>query len=216
MTKSFTFGVALAALLAMPSCSAYSLEEDEALYVSDKPYTWVFNYSHDMQLPELPTGCEATAASTLARMNGELLTKTQIADAMPRSDYDHKYTFLGDPYTDTGWGCEPPAVVETLNGLLRHGKHEAYEVRGRALEELLLPAMVWTTMHLRDANLVDGFPTNTHCMIVTRVGTTVDVIDPLVGPVTYPRERFELIYDSLGEHAVCMKEKERRWDTYIS
>lgn len=40
----------------------------EKLEVNDFEHYFIFSYNRDMQLPELPTGCEATAISTLLRM----------------------------------------------------------------------------------------------------------------------------------------------------
>jgi uncharacterized protein YvpB len=50
------------------------------------------------QGPELPTGCEVTAVTMMLQYAGCDVTKTQMADAMPRSTDDYDEGFIGDPY----------------------------------------------------------------------------------------------------------------------
>lgn len=185
-------------------------EKEDSLPIEDTPYTWVLDYTQDMQLPELPTGCEATAASTLLRMNGMYVTKLEVADAMPKSESDFVYSFLGDPYSYSGWACSAPCVVNTINGFCEfEEKLAAVEMTGTPLGELPLPAAVWVTIDLVDpedpVRTSDGYGLyrNSHCMVVREVTETgVDVIDPLGGDPVYDRAVFESIYDAMGRQAV--------------
>lgn len=199
------------ALAVLVSCTASFLPEDEPpLEVADEPYVWVMNYSHDMQLPELPTGCEATAAATMCRMQGALVTKTQVADALPKSDADFVHAFLGDPYAETGWACSAPAIAETLNGIFEHEeKFAAVELTGDDLWELPLPCAVWVSIECADPGEAVreqegyGLFRRSHCVVLTRRGeVAVDVVDPLRGVCQYPTERFTEIYDHMGRQAV--------------
>lgn len=182
----------------------------EMLEVDDKPYSWVFNYGEDMQLPELPTGCEATAAATLARMNGFYVTKTQVADAMPKSDADFVNSFLGDPYSQHGWATCAPCVTNTLNGFFEiEEKLAAINLTGTDLFDLPVPCAVWATidMAVPDAPVRTegdyGLFRNTHCVVVTHVGeVAVDIIDPLRGDCQQPTDQFIEIYDAMGKQAV--------------
>ena len=203
----------LVSLFALTSCAPVQTDEaEEVLPVEDTPYTWVLDYTQDMQLPELPTGCEATAASTLLRMNGVLVTKQEVADAMPKSDTDFVYAFLGDPYSYDGWACAPPCVVKTINGFCEiEEEYAAVDMTGTALAELPLPAAVWVTIDLVQpedpVRVVDGYGLyrSSHCMVVRSITDTgVDVIDPLGGDPTYDRAKFEGIYDAMGRQAVCV------------
>ena len=109
----------------------------------DKPAKYVFDEKQDLQMPELPTGCEATALGTLLRMNGVNVTKFDVADAMPKSNgSDFVYSFWGNPYSATdGWACMAPCSVITANKFLKDaGKaglygHVVPALRGRRIRE---------------------------------------------------------------------------------
>ncbi len=182
----------------------------EYLDVRDIEQPFVFSYNRDMQLPELPTGCEATAASTLMRMNGINVSKTELADALPKSDTDFVYSFLGDPYSYSGWACSAPCITKTVNGFLEFGEeYAAVELTGDALSELQTPCIVWVTIDLvepmQPVRTVDGYGLyrNSHCMVLRSVGENeVKVYDPLSGITEYNRERFEHVYDGMGKQAV--------------
>ena len=206
------FAAALLTLLILPSCSAVT--ESETLDVSDFAYEWVFDYSEDMQLPELPNGCEATAAATLARMNGEFVTKTEVADIMPRSSHDFVHAFLGNPYLETGWATSAPCVTETLNRIFQtHERLAAIELTGTPIYKLPLPCMVWVSIDLKDNGKPkreqEGYVLfkNTHTVIVTNIhDVTVEVIDPLRGETSYPIHVFKGIYDNMGRQAVYISD----------
>lgn len=193
-----------------PVENAQTDREIESFEVYDTPYEWVFNYNEDMQLPELPTGCEATAAATLARMDGFYVTKTQVADAMPKSDSDFVNSFLGDPYSEHGWATSAPCVTDTLNGFFEmEERRAAINLTGTDFFDLPLPCAVWATidMTLPDAPVRTsedyGLYRNTHCVVVTRVGdVAVDIIDPLRGDCQQPTDQFIEIYNAMGKQAV--------------
>lgn len=184
--------------------------QDTELQVRDVPYKWVFNYSDDMQLPELPTGCEATAAATLSRMQGAFVSKTQVANALPKSYDDFVYSFMGDPYSYSGWSCSSRAITDTLNAIFSsEEKFAAIELTGDDLDELVLPAAVWVTIDMDDPGrpsyINDGYMLfhNTHCVVITKISYDgVSVIDPLRGEVVYGRYIFESVYNAMGREAV--------------
>lgn len=190
--------------------------EKQILY--DKPVKYVFDEKQDLQMPELPTGCEATALGTLLRMNGVNVTKFDVADAMPKSDgSDFVYSFWGNPYSATdGWACMAPCSVITANKFLKNSNKVAVEYTGTDLTDLKLPSAVWVTMYLNDP-LPSNYESNgyrlfknPHCVVVTRIELdSVYVIDPLVGEVAYPLERFNNVYKELGCQAVCIETEEK-------
>lgn len=184
----------------------------------DKPTKYVFDEKQDLQMPELPTGCEATALGTLLRMNGVDVTKFVVADAMPKSNgSDFVYAFWGNPYSATdGWACMAPCSVITANKFLKDTNKVAVEYTGTNLTDLKFPSAVWVTMYLNDPQPSNyesnGYRLfrNPHCVVVTRIELdSVYVIDPLVGEVAYPLERFNSVYKELGCQAVCIETEEK-------
>lgn len=190
--------------------------ETSILY--DKPVKYVFDEKQDLQMPELPTGCEATALGTLLRMNGVNVTKFDVADAMPKSDgSDFVYSFWGNPYSATdGWACMAPCSVITANKFLKNSNKVAVEYTCTDLTDLKFPSAVWVTMYLNDP-LPSNYESNgyrlfrnPHCVVVTRIELdSVYVIDPLVGEVAYPLERFDSVYKELGCQAVCIETEKK-------
>lgn len=190
----------------------------EAPILYDKPAKYVFDEKQDLQMPELPTGCEATALGTLLRMNGVNVTKFDVADAMPKSDgSDFVYSFWGNPYSATdGWACMAPCSVITANKFLKDTDKVAVEYTGTDLTDLKFPSAVWVTMYLNDP-VPSGYESNgyrlfrnPHCVVVERIELdSVYVIDPLVGEVAYPLERFNSAYKELGCQAVCIETEEK-------
>lgn len=178
--------------------------------VSDTPYEWVLNYNEDMQLPELPTGCEATAGATMMRMNGILVSKEDVADAMPKSDEDFVNCFIGDPYSYSGWACSAPCLTNTLNGFLDiEEKFAAVELTGTPLQELPTPCCVWVTANIEipDAPVREkngyGLFRNSHCVVLRGIhDDKVSVVDPLGGGPDYDLNQFESVYDAMGRQAV--------------
>lgn len=203
--------VALAAMLFIKQLRAElppTTEFDEP--VKDFPYKWVMNYADDMQYPELPTGCEATAAATLARMNGAFLTKTQVADALPKSDDDFVHAFIGDPYTPYGWTISARGMTETLNMIFQsREEYAAVEFTGTPIHELPMPCAVWISIDLKDNGEAVresegyGLFRNPHCVVlITSNDEYVTVVDPLVGLTHYERWRFTQVYNHMGRQAV--------------
>jgi uncharacterized protein YvpB len=66
------------------------------------------------QLPDLPTGCEATAVAMLLRYAGADVSQYDIADTMPY-DWDPDLGFGGDPYSYDGGVIYPPALLNLVN-----------------------------------------------------------------------------------------------------
>lgn len=179
------------------------------LSMTDHGYT--FDAEQDLQLPELPTGCEATALSTLLRINGYEVTKTEVADAMPKSDSDFVFSFWGDPYSEHGGACMSPCAAATANIFTGDGVDGlASAVEGLDLADVPWPACVWVTIDLQEPEPLrtQGAYTMSkysHCMTVLGItDEIVMVIDPLQGPMTYPRAIFEDRYNALGKQAVFL------------
>lgn len=165
--------------------------------------------SADMQLPELPTGCEATAIATLLRINGVDASKIDVADAMPKSGTDFVHSFLGDPSAANGGCCMSPCAVETMRTFLEGRALIGYQTEGFSLSQLPKPCVVWVTIDLshpqgpikQQGAYSMYYPS--HCVTVLGMTeNTVRVIDPLVGLVDYPMDKFARVYETLGAQAI--------------
>lgn len=197
--------VVFVALVAVSQTNGRVNEPREMLEVSDGYKVT----SADMQLPELPTGCEATAIATLLRLNGVEASKTDVADAMPKSGTDFVHSFLGDPSAANGGCCMSPCAVETMRTFLEGRSLIGYQTEGFGLSQLPKPCVVWVTIDLshpqgplkQQGAYYMYFPS--HCVTVTEiVGDTVKTIDPLKGWADYPLEDFEDVYEELGAQAI--------------
>ena len=200
-------------------------EEDNAavsvgiVTVEDIDYEWQYDAKQDMQLPELPTGCEATAAGTLIRkVTGKYVTKTEVADAMPKSSWDFVNCFLGDPYSERGYTCWAPCVEATIEKLLPEG-YVAEDTTGTDFADIVIPSYVYVTEGLEDpvwysedSELGKGYKIahNCHAMVVLGFDIREDkvkVVDPLVEGVTYySYKQMERIYDEMGKQSVTIME----------
>lgn len=78
------------------------------------------------QLPELPTGCEATALTVVMNYRGIKANKYNISMVyMPRREFYYKdgflygedptYVFMGNPSKNSGLGCFAPCLVKTFD-----------------------------------------------------------------------------------------------------
>lgn len=179
--------------------------KDPSAYQED----FVFNYSSDMQLPELPTGCEATAASTLLRMNGVDVSKTEFADKMPKGDgSDFVHEFWGDPYSESGWAIMAPGIVDTIKMFIPL-ELTVVDLTGTPLTYLPTPCEVWVTIDLdkgtKSTYTQDGYTLlyQSHAVVLTYVDdAVVRCYDPLNGPSEYPFSKFDRAYLANGKQAV--------------
>lgn len=176
--------------------------------VSDSGYS--LDPEQDLQLPELPTGCEATALSTLLRLNGVDVGKIEVADALPKSGTDFVHAFWGDPYSVNGGCCMSPCAAETARMFLDGTGLMAYQTEGRGLSQLPKPCMVWTTIDLAEPQAIKTQGAYTmyypsHCVVVLGIdGDTVRTIDPLKGFTDYPLDVFERVYEQVGAQAIYL------------
>lgn len=123
------------------------------------------------QFPELPTGCEITAATMALDYLGFTATNTELSALMPKSDYIYSYddeghlvgpdpdvTFIGDPETEEGSFCNPGPVVMALNAYLesKGATNRATDITGALPEDLYArvatgtPVVVWVTTYMQD------------------------------------------------------------------
>lgn len=214
MRKAVSVALAMCLALALSGCTQAQADGErltDSLDAKDKPLgaeVYVFDPGQDLQLPELPTGCEATATATLLRMHGISATKTEVADAMPKSDIDFVHSFLGDPYKPTGGCCMALCSAETARPFLAGTGLTCYQVEGLPLIDLPKPCVIWATIDLAEPQAIKQQGAYTmyypsHCIVVTSIsGGYAQCIDPLVGRVDYPLDRLVDVYQKVGTQAI--------------
>lgn len=171
-----------------------------------------YNADFDLQNPQLPTGCEATAFSILLRMNGVCYYKTEIADLLPHSTTDFVNSYIGNPYTNHGWLCESPCIYNLGKKILEDTPVHVYQFEGLEFKELPTPCMIWVTMGMKNPYPSDisfqGYSPlkNTHCIVVNdiSIGMGVYVTDPLVGRVTYDYVDVKKAYEANGSQCIYL------------
>lgn len=148
------------------------------------------------QLPDLPTGCEITAATMALDYYGYDAENTDLDAYLAKSDDfyyedgvefgpDPDQYFIGDTESNSGWFCTPVPVVAALNAYIEDagGSEEAIDITGATPDELYAlvsegtPVVVWVTTYLQDYEVsetwyssVDGLlveaSTHDHAMVL--------------------------------------------------
>ena len=176
--------------------------KDELLYAEErKPVKPVYMANNIdvpaiLQNPELPTGCEATSLTMLLNHSGFSVSKSTIAELMPKygiyyrngTMYGPNYynTFPGDPFSSSGYGCYTPCMVTTANSYFNSiGRADVRlkEITGTDFYDLYdyidtgKPVMIWATMYMINPRDTDTWTTpegtrltwhgNEHCLVLT-------------------------------------------------
>lgn len=181
------------------------------------------------QHPELPTGCEITALTSVLNFYGYNVSKLTMSDKyLEKGDAlktDYHTAFAGEPRSESSYGCYAPAIVNAANKYLIENKSmlRAEQLSGYSLDELLkftddgTPVIVWTTLNLWESTYTENWSVgkgktvtwlaNEHCMVL--VGYTKDKVyaaDPEYGKIkTYSKSLFNKRYKELFSQAVILK-----------
>lgn len=148
-----------------------------------------------MQLPELPTGCEATSVAMMLNYAGVKVTKQEVADKMPYDPYDPAKGFVGDPYSWEGITIYPPAFEPMLKKYLG----SFVDLSGKGLEDIRAcidadrPVVVW----------IDDGADFLHCVCVTGYDEGgLFFNDPLIGFMYLDNDYFSTLWKYLGNLAL--------------
>lgn len=181
-----------------------------------------------LQEPELPTGCEVTALTTLLNYLGFDVDKETLADDfMPITligEVVMDEAYVGNPHID-GFGCNANVIVQTADRYFASLDSPCYgvDLTGTEFDDLLYqvtdgrPVLTWTTINLtwsRDEYMWTAgngsdfyFNPFQHCVVLygyDKNAKTVKVADPLKGNVEYDIDRFRTMYDIMGKQAVVI------------
>lgn len=182
------------------------------------------------QYPELPTGCEATAATMALNYIGCPTYLETFASLLPRQNLEFRGNeiygadpnefFIGDPAKEANsFGCFENVIINTINH--NYGNCHAEKAYG-SLEDLCayiqedVPVLIWATMEMQDVVyraswiLPNGtkftWPGHEHCMLLVGYDNEMFYFnDPRSGScVGYDKELSELRYEEMGCRAVII------------
>lgn len=184
------------------------------------------------QMPELPTGCEITAATMLLRWSGMDVDKVEMAKKMPKGsapayrknkmigDNPNK-TFIGDPFHKSGFGVYHKPIADLINDYL---PNHAQDITGSPFSSILetvksgRPIIVWITRDLRqtkkiltwydkDNNEVVWKSPEHTVVLIGYTDTHIIVNEPYVGKkVYYSIQEFKNSWELMGSQAVTLSE----------
>lgn len=182
-----------------------------------------------LQKPELPTGCEITALTQTLNFYGFDVDKVTMADRYMPVDFDGYYTmddvYLGDPHSYNGFGCNAPVIKQAADDYFTCIGSDWYalDLTGISMKDVFYhieqgrPVVVWSTIEQRETHSSFQFQLGCgedfyfnnyqHCLTIYGYDYEegmVHIADPLVGNVKYDMERFERIYDTMGNQAVIL------------
>lgn len=157
---------------------AYTLK----LLENETPDTYLISdFEVELQMPELPTGCEITALTMALNYYGCPADKVEIAErylpTVPADLYygddgrlygpDLNRYFVGDPATRGGYICGTEAIVYAANSYLAdiNSSLHAVDLTGSPAEDLYelvsenTPVVVWVTISMQPRRSPEGWYT---------------------------------------------------------
>ena len=181
-----------------------------------------------LQNPELPTGCESVALTMALMYEGFSLEKTTIADEyLVYTENDNLAEgYYGDPYSSSGAGCFPPALIKTADLYLdaQQSDLQGVDLTGVSLQDLFayvagdMPVIIWNTMYMEEPYFTgEEFSLNgityrwystEHCVVLSGYDLDRGIVctnDPLEGVVERNLSAFESYYDEIGRFAMVIQ-----------
>lgn len=124
------------------------------------------------QVDKYPTGCESVSTVMVMRYFGMSISVEDFIDkylpkgTAPFQDEtgerfgdDPRKVFLGNPYSNKGWGCYAPVIVTAANKCIDRKKFEVENITGTDFETLChtyidkdIPVIVWATSGMAPLN----------------------------------------------------------------
>ncbi|MDE6086984.1 MAG: C39 family peptidase [Oscillospiraceae bacterium] len=211
------------------------IEIPESVLLEDVPY-----YSQE---DILPTGCEIISAKMLLEYYSQQETELEemlsvISCQSFHTEHGRLYAphpedaFIGNPYSESGYGCFAPVIVRMLNHLLPQ-QYRAVDTSGTDLQELAqtylpqgMPVLVWATIGMWNPSPTStwylynsrGYATdhqfqwlsNEHCMVLVGYDTEYYYFqDPYKsnGMMKFRKDISGKRYEEIGSYSVVVFEK---------
>ncbi|NEW06936.1 hypothetical protein GK047_13075 [Paenibacillus sp. SYP-B3998] len=184
------------------------------------------------QLPELPNGCEAVAATMLLQWAGITVSKEEVAEALPKGDFpmmnedgiliggNPEDVFVGDPF-GKGFGIYHKPIATLLGHYL---PEQIDDLTGGSFDNLLdtvksgRPVIIWATEHMdaphfedqwqdEEGHLIDWYNPE-HALVMTGWDDDYAYMnDPMTGErESYNLWGFKTIWESMGSQAITVME----------
>ncbi len=187
------------------------------------------------QYPDLPTGCEAVAATMVLRYYDEEITANEFASnwlkcnnefySLDSKQYgpDPNKFFIGDPFSKSSYGCYSAPIVSAIN-------RNAERCRAEKLENISLekickdyidnnkPILIWATMgmkpsgagnswYLEDNSKVTWIA-GEHCLVLVGYNENYYFLnDPQSGSVVaYQKDIVNERFKELGSQAIYISD----------
>lgn len=178
------------------------------------------------QYPELPTGCEITALTTVLNYLGYNVDKLTMADYYldkgKMGEVSPYKAFVGNSRDEDSCGAFAPVLVNSATKYLKSQRSymNVYNITGAEYNELLdyvddgHPVLVWETMYMKEPYEsctwnIDGenimWLSREHAMVlIGYTQSTYIMADPLRGICEYDKELVETRYKSMGKQAIVI------------
>ena len=190
------------------------------------------------QRAKYPTGCESVSAVMVMRYWGmnispeyfinNLLAKGSVPVRDSNGTYfgdDPRKVFLGNPYSELGWGCYAPVIVNAINKYIDHDKFTVGAVYGLSPDALCeryidkgIPVLFWATADMEKAEngktwFINGtsetftWKRPMHCLVLVGYNDSGYFFnDPLQSKnFYYSKSSVTAAYNALGRQAVILQ-----------
>lgn len=190
------------------------------------------------QRAKYPTGCESVSAVMVMRYWGmnispeyfinNLLDKGSVPVRDSNGTYfgdDPRKVFLGNPYSELGWGCYAPVIVNAINKYIDHDKFTVDAVYGLSPDTLCeryidngIPVLFWATADMEKAEngktwFINGtsetftWKRPMHCLVLVGYNDSGYFFnDPLQSKnFYYSKSSVTAAYNALGRQAVILQ-----------
>ena len=169
------------------------------------------------RLEKYPTGCESVSAVMACQYAGiSIAPNTFIDKYLPKASFTYKNgnlvgyhpndAFMGNPYTNNGFGCYAPCIEKAINKFLPDSC-TMVNTTGKSLSSLCstyidkgVPVVMWATMYmvepgkgatwiLKDTGKTFQWISHEHCLVLTGYDSEYYYFnDPLDGQVKYKKK----------------------------
>lgn len=192
--------------------------------------------SYINQTEKYPNGCESVSTvMALNHLGIGISPEAFINDYLEKGDVpkpglsigpDPDKVYCGDPYSDKGWGCNAPVIVNALHKLLGTVDYKINLSYGTSLSDLCydyidrdIPVIVWVTVGMENANSEEDihhwvtdegkeitYNRKLHCMLLCGYDNENYYFnDPLTEKLkAYPKAETEKAYGLLGMQSIVI------------